>query len=102
MPPENDITYFALLHFRSDRRIFGIKQEDRLLHTYIIGKTGTGKSTLIQTMVMQDIGAGRGVCLLDPHGDLVQSVVSAIPPERQKDIIYFNVPDLGLTLKYNP
>ncbi|MBS1624693.1 MAG: type IV secretion system DNA-binding domain-containing protein [Bacteroidetes bacterium] len=102
MPNENDITYFAQLLFRNDKRIFGIKQEDRLLHTYIIGKTGTGKSTLIQTMVMQDIRAGRGVCLLDPHGDLVEKVYKDIPAERQKDIIYFNVPDVSLNLKYNP
>ena len=83
-------------------RIFGIKQEDRLLHAYIIGKTGVGKSTMIQTMVMQDVYAGHGVCLLDPHGDLVHSVMSAIPEERKNDIIYFNVPDVSLTLKYNP
>jgi hypothetical protein len=100
--PQNDITYFAQLHFRNDKRIFGIKQEDRLLHTYVVGKTGSGKSTLIRTMVMQDICAGRGVCLLDPHGDLVESVMSAVPDDRKKDIIYFNVPDVSLTLKYNP
>jgi DNA helicase HerA-like ATPase len=93
---------YAKTLFRKSDAIFGIRQEDRLLHTYIIGKTGTGKSTLIQTMVMQDIGAGRGVCLLDPHGDLVESVLQSIPTERQKDIIYFNVPDVSLTLKYNP
>ncbi len=102
MPNEDDITYFAQLLFRNDKRIFGIKQEDRLLHTYIVGKTGTGKSTLIQTMVIQDIHAGRGVCLLDPHGDLVEKVYKSIPTERQKDIIYFNVPEVSLTLKYNP
>ena len=102
MKKENDITYFAQLLFRNDKTVFGIRQDDRLLHSYIIGKTGTGKSTLIQTMVMQDINAGRGVCLLDPHGDLVESVFRAIPENRIKDIIYFNVPDVSLKLKYNP
>lgn len=102
MLSNNDIIYFAQLHFRNDKRTFGIKQEDRLMHTYIIGKTGTGKSTLLQLMLMQDIRAGRGVCLLDPHGDLVGSVYASIPPERQKDTIYLNVPDLSLCFRYNP
>lgn len=102
MPSENDITYFAQLRFRNDTRTFGIKQEDRFMHTYVIGKTGTGKSTLLKTMLMQDIHAGRGVCLLDPHGDLVESVYKDIPLECQKDIIYLNVPDVSLSLRYNP
>jgi hypothetical protein len=102
MQLNNDITYFAKLLFRNEQKVFGIRQDDRLLHTYIIGKTGTGKSTLINTMVMQDIYAGRGICLLDPHGDLVESVMKSVPADRQKDIIYFNVPDIALKLKYNP
>ncbi|MBS1683203.1 MAG: type IV secretion system DNA-binding domain-containing protein [Bacteroidetes bacterium] len=102
MPHDNDITYFAKLNYRNWGTPFGIRQEDRLMHTYIIGKTGTGKSTLIRTMIMQDIQAGRGVCLLDPHGDLVQSVHDSISVERKKDVLYFNVPDRTLTLKYNP
>lgn len=97
-----DITYFAKLLFRNDQRVFGIRQDDRLLHTYIIGKTGTGKSTLLQTMILQDIQAKRGVCLLDPHGDLVENVVNTIPKDRLKDIIYLNVPDRTLSLRYNP
>lgn len=102
MPGDNDINYFAKLKYRNWGTLFGIRQEDRLMHTYIIGKTGTGKSTLLQTMIMQDIQAGRGVCLLDPHGDLVQSVYNAIPTERKNDVLYFNIPDRTLTLKYNP
>jgi type IV secretory pathway TraG/TraD family ATPase VirD4 len=82
--------------------LFGMKQEDRLMHTYIIGKTGTGKSTLLNTMLMQDIHAGRGVCLLDPHGDLVQNIAENIPENRKSDVIYFNIPDLSLQFRYNP
>jgi type IV secretory pathway VirB4 component len=63
-----DILYFARLKFRSHGTLFGIKQADRLLHTYIIGKTGTGKTTLLKTKILQDIAQGRGACLLDPHG----------------------------------
>ena len=101
-PPNNDITYFGQIGYRSDRRVFGIKQADRLMHTYMIGKTGTGKSTCLETMIVQDIQAGRGCCLLDPHGDLVEKVVKTIPDSRQDDLIYFNFPDPKLNLKYNP
>ncbi|KAA3621017.1 MAG: type IV secretory system conjugative DNA transfer family protein [Bacteroidetes bacterium] len=98
----NDITYFAKTTWRSLRKEFGIKQKDRLLHTYMIGKTGTGKSTCIETKILQDIHANRGVCLIDPHGDLVHAIEKSIPPERKKDLIYFNIPDPKLNLKYNP
>src|SRR5689334_18324164 len=97
-----DITYFAQVNFRNDRRAVGIYQADRLLHMYILGKTGTGKSTLIETMLMQDITAGRGVCLLDPHGDLVEKIASKVPESRKKDLIYFNIPDINSKLRYNP
>ncbi|HRG42914.1 MAG TPA: type IV secretion system DNA-binding domain-containing protein [Saprospiraceae bacterium] len=97
-----DITYIGLTTYRNQQRRFGIRQADRLMHTYVIGKTGTGKSTLIETMIMQDIQAGRGCCLLDPHGDLVEKVVKAIPDNRKDDLIYFNIPDSDLKLKYNP
>ncbi|MBK9722009.1 MAG: type IV secretion system DNA-binding domain-containing protein [Saprospiraceae bacterium] len=100
--PNKDITYFAKVGWRGDQRLFGIKQADRLMHTYIIGKTGTGKSTCLETMIMQDIQAGRGCCLLDPHGDLVEKIVKAIPESRKKDLIYFNIPDPKLDLRYNP
>jgi DNA helicase HerA-like ATPase len=98
----SDITYFAKTTYRNQETIFGIRQEDRFMHTYIIGKTGTGKSTLLKAKIMQDMQAGRGVCLLDPHGDLVESVMKAVPSERKSDVLYFNVPDLTLTLRYNP
>lgn len=97
-----DITYFGRTNSRSSNKLFGMHQKDRLLHTYIIGKTGTGKTTLMQTMLMQDIQSGRGVCLLDPHGDFVEAIFKQIPSSRVKDVVYFNVPDRALNLKYNP
>ncbi len=67
-----------------------ITPEDRLRHFYIIGQTGTGKTTLLKTMIRQDILAGEGVCMIDPHGSDIQEVLSFIPPERYKDVIYFD------------
>ena len=83
-------------------RRFGIKQSDRLSHQYIIGKTGTGKSTLLGNLMTQDLAAGRGFCLLDPHGDLVDRIARAVPPNRQDQVKYFNVPDLSQPYGYNP
>jgi type IV secretory pathway TraG/TraD family ATPase VirD4 len=69
---------------------------------YIVGKTGTGKSTLLETLVSQDIKAGQGLALLDPHGDLVERVLARVPEERKGDVIYFNVPDRVSPLGFNP
>ncbi len=102
MHSDPNITYFAKLLFRNSEKVFGICQEDRLLHMYILGKTGSGKSSLMKTMILQDVKAGRGLCLIDPHSDLVESIHSEIPEERIKDVLYLNVPDKNLSLRYNP
>ena len=81
---------------------FGIKQKDRMHHMYILGKTGVGKSTLIKNLILQDIEAGRGCALLDPHGDLVSEIVEKIPENRKEKLIYLNVPDPDLEWGYNP
>jgi hypothetical protein len=99
---KNDISFFARTNARASHQLFGIKQADRLSHMYIIGKTGTGKSTLIETLIRQDIEAGRGCALLDPHGDLVERIAASIPRKRLADTIYFNVPDPALSYGYNP
>jgi type IV secretory pathway TraG/TraD family ATPase VirD4 len=96
------VTVLAETDYRSRLVAFGIKQEDRRAHMYIIGKTGTGKSTLIARMVIQDIKAGRGVALLDPHGDLINQVLLQVPGERQGDIVYFDAPDPKQSLSFNP
>lgn len=69
---------------------------------YVIGKTGTGKSTLLEAMIRQDINNGQGLALLDPHGDLVEKIVSQIPKDRVNDLIYFNVPDIENPMGFNP
>jgi type IV secretory pathway TraG/TraD family ATPase VirD4 len=101
MHPTN-VTQFARTDFRSTNRIFGIKDQDRFSHVYLIGKTGTGKSTLIETMVLQDIRRGHGVALIDPHGDLVERIVAQVPPRRAADVIYLNAADPSQPHGYNP
>src|SRR5437899_4558366 len=100
--PENRITTLAVTNFRNDRRRFGIKRADRRAHMYIVGKTGTGKSTLIANLARQDLAHGEGFALLDPHGDLAEHVLRLVPEERQADLIYFNVPDTAHPLAFNP
>lgn len=99
---ENDISYFAATNFRCRIKQFGIRQSDRRFHMYIIGKTGTGKSTLLETLMRGDIDGNRGFALLDPHGDLVEAVREQIPPERLSDLIYFDATDPSCSLRFNP
>jgi hypothetical protein len=99
---DTGVSMFARQNNRGERDVFGIRQHDRLFHTYAIGKTGTGKSTFLDTMIRQDIVAGRGLCLIDPHGDLVERVVASISPVRVADLQYLNVPDLAQPFGYNP
>ncbi len=100
--PDNPITILAEADFRGRRIRFGIKRADRRAHMYIIGKTGTGKSTLIANLALQDLQNGEGFGLLDPHGDLVERVLKAVPPKRENDVLYFNVPDAVHPTAFNP
>jgi len=98
----SDVSLFGRTNLREPHLAFGIKQADRLSHMYIIGKTGTGKSTLLETLIRQDIEAGRGCALIDPHGDLVQRIATTLPAHRRGDTVYFNVPDASQPFGYNP
>src|SRR5712692_8347574 len=101
--PEDKITVLAETNFRNQHRRFGIKRADRRAHMYLIGKTGTGKSTLIANLARQDALHGEGFALIDPHGDLVEQVLRTVPEERKADLIYFNVPDhTAHLLGFNP
>jgi hypothetical protein len=95
-------SYFARVDFRSDQRLFGIKQADRLFHMYSIGKTGTGKTTFLETMIRQDMATGRGCALIDPHGDLVERVAASMPPTRRDQLHYLDAPDPSQPFGYNP
>ena len=85
---DNTITYLGRITFRNWGIPFGIKESDRLYHMYVVDRTGTGKSTLLETLMRQDIAHGKGMALLDPHGDLPEKVVGAIPEQRQSDLVY--------------
>lgn len=102
MSKNPDVSYFATTNARYPRRTFGIKQADRLSHAYIIGRTGTGKTTLLETMAVQDIVGGRGAAVIDPHGDLAERLIAQVPSWRVRDLVYLNAPDLSQPYGYNP
>lgn len=89
MSDGNKITYFGLTDFRNERKRFGIKNKDRARHVYVIGKTGMGKSTLLENMAAQDIQNGEGMCFIDPHGSAIETLLDYIPEHRIKDVVYF-------------
>ncbi|MCX6812955.1 MAG: type IV secretion system DNA-binding domain-containing protein [Candidatus Azambacteria bacterium] len=98
---KDEITFFAETNFRNQRKRFGIKIDDRRRHMYIIGQTGTGKTTLLMNMLVSDIVAGRGVGFIDPHGDMAEHLLNYIPKERIEDVIYFNPADMAYPIAFN-
>lgn len=113
-PPENlpttlniseeekkDINFFAHTEFKNQDAIFGIKNEDRRKHNYIIGKTGAGKSTLIANMAIDDIRKDRGVGIIDPHGDLSETILDYIPKRRLNDVVYLEPFDVNRVFSLN-
>ncbi|MDB5194427.1 MAG: hypothetical protein JWN50_441 [Parcubacteria group bacterium] len=95
------ITYFGETDSRNRRIPFGIKAKDRLKHVYVIGKTGMGKSTLLENMAVQDIAGGEGMCFIDPHGKTAELLLEYIPPERVKDVVYFAPFDIEHPISFN-
>ncbi len=95
------ITYFAETDSRNKRVSFGIKAKDRLKHVYVIGKTGMGKSTLLENMAVQDIKGNEGMAFLDPHGKSAELLLEYVPPERVKDVIYFAPFDTEHPISFN-
>jgi len=100
--PQAEITIFANTNFRNQSVAFGIKHADRRAHLYLLGKTGTGKSTLLESLMLDDMRKGFGFALLDPHGDLVKKIKSQIPWSRKDDVIDFDVPDKSQPYGFNP
>lgn len=101
MASENEIAVFAETNYRGKRLKFGIKTDDRRRHIYVIGKTGMGKTTLLENMVFSDLVNGRGVAVVDPHGDFAEKILDYIPPKRINDVIYFNPADMEYPIAFN-
>ena len=95
------ITYFAETDSRNKRVAFGIKAKDRLKHVYVIGKTGMGKSTLLENMAVQDIKGNEGMAFIDPHGKTADLLLEYVPPERIKDVVYFAPFDTDFPISFN-
>ena len=97
----NEINFFAEATSRGQRRRFGIKLDDRRRHMYVIGKTGMGKTQMLQNMAIQDVIAGRGVGIIDPHGEFAEAVLEYVPKNRINDVVYFNPADTEMPIGFN-
>ncbi|MCF7865676.1 MAG: type IV secretory system conjugative DNA transfer family protein [Candidatus Pacebacteria bacterium] len=98
---EDQVTYFGETDARNRRLRFGIKRKDRAKHLYAIGKTGMGKSTLLENLAVQDILNGEGLCFLDPHGKSADLLLEYVPEHRIKDVIYFAPFDMEYPVSFN-
>ncbi|MEO8087319.1 MAG: TraM recognition domain-containing protein [Bacteroidota bacterium] len=98
----SEITPIGITDWRNTKQPFGIKDNDRLGHIYAIGKTGVGKSTLLENMAISDIEKGKGIALIDPHGDIAEDILHYIPKGRINDVIYFNAGDIEFPIGFNP
>lgn len=99
---DNTVSQFGATNHHNNRQAFGIKRIDRRRHLYLVGKSGTGKSKMIELLIKNDILAGKGVGILDPHGDLVDNILRIIPEHRKKDVIYFDPADTEFPIAFNP
>jgi hypothetical protein len=98
----DNVTYIGTTNYQNKKLRFGIKEKDRAGHIYCLGKTGTGKSTLLLNMAIHDIQTGKGVGIIDPHGDVSETLLHYIPKERLSDVIYFNTSDKQYPIPFNP
>lgn len=98
----DQLSIFGITNFHNQNFKFGIKREDRRRHLYMVGKSGTGKSKMLELLIRDDILSGKGVGVLDPHGDLVDAVMKYVPKERINDIVYFNPADFEYPVAFNP
>lgn len=99
--PKDEVCLFAQTDFRNQQRKFGIKIDDRRRHMYVIGKTGMGKTTMLENMVLHDIYSGHGVGIVDPHGDFAEKIIDYIPAKRINDLVYINPADIDYPIGFN-
>lgn len=100
-PPSDNLILGHYQHGK-ERVAVSLTQADRRRHMYVLGQTGSGKTTFLYSMIMQDVLMGRGLCVLDPHGDLAESVVDGIPKRRTRDVVYLNPSNLDYPVAFNP
>src|SRR3989339_1713236 len=104
--PVEEISLFGRTNFSSGyvvkRQIFGLKRQDRMRHLYVIGKSGVGKTKLLEQLIRADAFFGHGVCVIDPHGDLVQNILDFIPEHRLEDVMIINPGDREFPIAFNP
>ncbi len=93
--------YFAKNTYGGTDTLIGLTEDERRRHVYVLGATGTGKSTMLLSMIKQDIDHHKGLCVIDPHGDLTDQIISLIPQERIQDVVYFNPDDIGYPMGIN-
>lgn len=98
---KDEVCLFGQTNFRNQMRRFGIKTDDRRRHMYVVGKTGMGKTTMLENMVLQDIYKGHGVGVVDPHGDFAEKIINYIPSHRINDVVYFNPADTEHPIGFN-
>ncbi len=108
-PPEDlpkesgdDVSMFAYTNYHGTAIPFGIKRKDRRRHLYVVGKSGSGKSKLLELLIKRDLDAGKGIGILDPHGDLVDAALKYVPKHRIKDVILFDPSDIDFPISFNP
>jgi hypothetical protein len=105
-PESNKTTFFGRTNYSNQlqeyKYVFGIKDEDRTRHMYLVGKSGVGKSKLLELMIRQDIAGGKGVCLIDPHGDIVEDILKFIPENRIDDVCLIDPGDAEFPVAFNP
>ena len=95
------INFFAKTDARGKDTVFGIKAKDRQRHMYVVGKTGMGKSTLLENMAVQDIQNGEGMAFIDPHGSAAETLLKYVPEHRVNDVVYFAPFDLDNPISFN-
>jgi len=96
------VSLFGVTNYHNNFETFGIKRSDRRRHLYVVGKSGSGKSKLLELLIKEDLENGMGICVLDPHGDLVDNVMEFVPKDRIKDVVYFDPGDIDFPISFNP
>lgn len=98
----SDVSMFGMTNYHNSFVKFGIKREDRRRHLYAVGKSGSGKSKFLELLIQEDLRMGRGLGVLDPHGDLIDNILPYIPKERVNDVIIFDPADIQFPIAFNP